>query len=64
MAEFDSSWIYDDYGYDEKRNCWWARNSRGQMYRFEVEEVTATELGNLQEAAHVACNSGRISASA
>jgi len=46
MAEFDSFRIYDDYGYDEKRNCWWARNSRGQMYRFEVEEVTATELGN------------------
>jgi hypothetical protein len=46
MAEFDSSRIYDDYGYDEKRNYWWARNSRGQMYRFEVEEVTATELGN------------------
>ena len=45
MAEFDSSRLCDEYGYDEERNCWWARDSRGWMYRFEVEEVTATELG-------------------
>jgi hypothetical protein len=41
MAEFDSSRLWDDYGYDEERNCWWARDSRGRMYRFEVEEVAA-----------------------
>jgi hypothetical protein len=45
MAEFDSSQLWDDYGCDEERNCWWARDSRGRMYTFEVEEVAATGVG-------------------
>jgi hypothetical protein len=44
MAEFDSSRLWGDYGYDEKRDCWWATDSRGRMYRFEVEEVAAEDV--------------------
>ena len=43
MAEFDSSRLSDDYGYDEARECWWGSDSRGRMYRFEVEQVAAAE---------------------
>jgi uncharacterized membrane protein len=43
MAEFDSSRLWGDYGYDEERNCWWASDPRGCMYRFEVEEVAAAD---------------------
>jgi hypothetical protein len=35
MAEFDLSRLWDDYGYDEELNCWWARDPRGRMHRFE-----------------------------
>jgi hypothetical protein len=41
MAEFDSSRLWEDYGYDEERNVWWRRDARGRVYRFEVEEVAA-----------------------
>jgi len=41
MAEFDSSRLWGDYGYDEERGYWWASDSRGRMYRFVVEEVAA-----------------------
>ena len=44
MAEFDSSRLWEEYGYDEERNVWWARDSRGRTYRFEVEEVAATNV--------------------
>jgi len=44
IAEFDSSRLWEDYGYDEERNVWWARDSRGRTYRFEVEEVAATNV--------------------
>lgn len=44
MAEFNSSRLSDDYGYDEARECWWGSNSRGRMYRFEVEQVAAAEV--------------------
>jgi hypothetical protein len=47
MAEFDSSQRWDDYGYDEEKNCWWARDSRGRMHRFEVEEVTAADVATI-----------------
>ena len=43
MAEFDSSRLWGDYGYDEERNCWWASDSRGRIYRFLVEKVTAAD---------------------
>jgi hypothetical protein len=43
MAEFDSSRLWGDYGYDEERNCWWASDSRGRLYRFEVEEVAVAD---------------------
>ena len=39
MAEFDASRLWDDYGRDEERDCWWATDSRGKRYRFVVEEV-------------------------
>jgi len=35
--------IGNDYGYDEARECWWGSDSRGRMYRFEVEQVAAAE---------------------
>ncbi len=44
MAEFDSSRLGGDNRYDEERNCWCAEDSRGRMYRFEIEEVTATDI--------------------
>ena len=44
LAEFDASRCAGDYGYDEKRDCWWATDSRGRMYRFEVEEVAAEDV--------------------
>lgn len=43
IAEFDSSRLSDDYGYDEARDCWWASDSLGRMHRFEVEQVTAAD---------------------
>ena len=44
MADFDSSRIWVVYGYYEERNVWWGRDSRGRIYRFEVEEVAATDV--------------------
>jgi len=44
MAEFDSSRLWGDYGYDEKRDCWWATDSRGSMYRFEVEPAAMEDI--------------------
>ena len=44
MAEFDSSRLWEEYGYDEERNVWWGRDSRGRIYRFDVEEVAATDV--------------------
>jgi hypothetical protein len=44
MAEFDSARLGGDYGYDEERNCWWASDSRGRRYWFEVEPVAAMEV--------------------
>jgi hypothetical protein len=41
MAEFDASRLWGDYGYDEGRDCWWATDSRGQPYRFVIEETAA-----------------------
>ena len=43
MAEFDSSRLDGDYGYDEERNCWWASDLRGRMYRFEIEETAVAD---------------------
>jgi hypothetical protein len=39
MAEFDSSRLSGDYGYDEERRCWWAIDLRGRRHRFVIEEV-------------------------
>jgi hypothetical protein len=39
IAEFDASRLWGDYGFDEDRSYWWARDSRGRMYRFEIEKV-------------------------
>ncbi|HME28391.1 MAG TPA: hypothetical protein VKE53_00790 [Pseudolabrys sp.] len=39
IAEFDASRLWGDYGFDEHRSYWWARDSRGRMYRFEIEKV-------------------------
>jgi hypothetical protein len=44
MAEFDSSRLGGDNRYDGERNCWCAKDSRGRMYRFEIEAVTATDV--------------------
>jgi hypothetical protein len=30
MAEFDSSRLWGDYGYDEERDSWWASDTRGR----------------------------------
>jgi hypothetical protein len=43
IAEFDSSRLSGDYGYDEARDCWWASDSLGRMYRFEVEQVAVAD---------------------
>lgn len=44
IAEFDSSRLCGDYGYDEARDCWWASDPGGRMYRFEVEQVAAADV--------------------
>jgi hypothetical protein len=44
MAEFDSSRLSEDYGYDEERYCWWASDARGRMYRFVVEAVAQADV--------------------
>ena len=41
MAEFDASRLWGDYGYDEERDLWWASDTHGRMYCFEVERVAA-----------------------
>ena len=43
IAEFDSSRLSGDYGYDDVRDCWWASDSLGRMYRFEVEQVAVAD---------------------
>ena len=43
IAEFDSSRLSGDYGYDEARDCWWASDSLGRMYRFEVKQVAVAD---------------------
>jgi hypothetical protein len=44
MAEFDASRLWGDYGRDEERDCWWATDSRGNKYRFAVEEVAVADV--------------------
>ena len=44
MAEFDSSRVWGEYGYDEERSCWWASDSRGRMYRFVIEAVASADV--------------------
>jgi hypothetical protein len=44
MAEFDASRLWGDYGRDEERDCWWATDSRGNKYRFVVEEVAVADV--------------------
>ena len=48
MAEFDSSRFWEQYGYDEERDFWWARDSLGRMHRFEIEEIAAAVDPSLQ----------------
>jgi hypothetical protein len=45
MAEFDSSSLWGEYGYDDKRDCWWASDGSGRMYRFEIERARAIDAG-------------------
>ena len=40
IAEFDSSRLSGDYGYDEARDCWWASDSLG---RDALSPATALE---------------------
>ena len=42
MAEFESSRL-EASRYDGERNCWYAKDTCGQIYRFEIEEVSATD---------------------
>jgi hypothetical protein len=44
MAEFDCCRLGDDYGYDEARDCWWVKDARGRMFRFEIESVAAIDV--------------------
>jgi hypothetical protein len=44
MAEFDSCRLGDEYGYDEERDCWWASDSCGRVYRFQIVEIAATDI--------------------
>jgi hypothetical protein len=38
LAEFDASRCEGDYGYDNERAFWWARDN-GRSYRFVIELV-------------------------
>ena len=44
MAEFDASRLWGDYGCDEERDGWWATDTRGQRYRFVVEQVDTASI--------------------
>jgi hypothetical protein len=44
MAEFDASRVAGDYGYDEERDSWWAIDSGGRMYRFNIEQVATANF--------------------
>ena len=44
MAEFDCCRLGDDYGYDEARDCWWAKDARGRMFRFEIEPLRVADV--------------------
>jgi hypothetical protein len=53
IAEFDSSRLLGDYGYDEDRNCWWGRDHVGRTHRFAVENVDAVAIaGERNRPAH------------
>ena len=43
MAEFDASRLLGDYGCDDERDCWWASDGRGRVYRFEIKQVAAAD---------------------
>ena len=58
IAEFDSSRLSGDYGYDEARDCWWASDSLGRMYRFEVEQVAVAEPSRRRRAKRMADRCG------
>jgi hypothetical protein len=44
MARIEASGLWGDYGYDERRKCWWASDSRDQRYRFVVEELKSVGI--------------------
>jgi hypothetical protein len=41
LAEFDASRCTGEYGYDNKYECWCARDA-GRSYRFVVESIAPT----------------------
>jgi hypothetical protein len=44
MAEFDAAQCWGEYGYDNERDCWWARDTSDRMFRFEIENVPANDV--------------------
>ncbi len=39
MAQFDAAHLHGDYGFDADQDCWWARDTRGRLFRFVIEPV-------------------------
>jgi hypothetical protein len=44
IARNEASGLWGDYGYDDRRKCWWASDSRDRQYRFVVEEIAAADI--------------------
>jgi hypothetical protein len=45
LAEFDASRCAGDYGYDAQCDAWWASDD-GRIFRFVIEQVTATSMAS------------------
>ena len=45
LAEFDASRCAGAYGYDDERECWWAREN-GRNYRFLIEQVVPLDAAS------------------
>jgi hypothetical protein len=45
LAEFDASRCAGAYGYDDARDCWWAREN-GRSYRFLIEQIVPLDTAS------------------
>jgi hypothetical protein len=44
MARNAASGLWGVFGYDDKRQCWWASDERGRQFRFVVEGIATADV--------------------